>query len=170
MTTPYSSIYQIFTNKISDYDLLSLSDTQIDSQLQPLLLSATIRFKGCRNDLTQTDNVNNQFLVTLTYEEQEILANIMVLGWLSPIINNTMVLKQTLTDKDFQMTSQANQLKELRSLRNNVDMEIKQLIRAYTYDNPSLLGKLVYTETYAPITDYGIGGIGQLNGNYGEQV
>jgi hypothetical protein len=166
MSTPYSDIYNVFLGKVSDFDYSNLTDAQINAILLPYLQSSTIRFKQCVNDLTQMDNVNNQFLVTLTFEEENILAVSMVVEWLNPKINNTLMLKSTLTDKDFQMFSQANQLKAVQSLKRETITELQRLITAYSYSSTKLLQGLVTTESYPPITDYGIGG----NGNYGELV
>lgn len=166
MATPYSSINAIFLSKLTDYDFANMTDANLDAVLLQYLQSATVKFKHCINDLTM-DNVNSQFDATLTIEEQEILASLMIIEWSSSKINDTILMKATLTDGDFQMFSQANQLKAIMSLRQMFRNEANQLIRDYTYNGS--LTALVTTDIYPIVTDFGIGSNGG-NGTTDEQV
>lgn len=168
MATPYTLINAIFLSKVTDYDFAALTDAQLDSQLLTYLQSATVKFHHCNNSLV-LDNVNSQFDATLTIEEQEILAMLMVIEWMNSKINDTNLMKSTLTDKDFSMFSQANQLKAIIGARKELRGEIHELIRDYTYENQTLLSGLVTTESYPILSDYGIGGNGE-DGSTGQQV
>ena len=57
----------------------------------------------------------------------------MVVEYLRPIMISDDVTKQKLSDKDFKVTSQANQLKELRMLYKSMISEANKLITQYTY-------------------------------------
>jgi hypothetical protein len=140
MATPYSSLYSTFTSTISDYSFINLTDAQIDNILLPYLRGAVVRFDHCLQDLTM-DDVNTQFPnATLTLTEQEILSCYMAVLWIKPQIQNTLLLRQTMTDRDFNMTSQANQLKALQGLRKDMEAEAERLVLRYTYDNTDLGG------------------------------
>lgn len=74
-----------------------------------------------------------QFSAALTTLEEEILANMMVLEWISEKVHHSDLLEQTLGTRDFQLYSQANHLKELRELEDKIERKVDKLIVNYTY-------------------------------------
>ncbi|OMD71249.1 hypothetical protein BSK50_26385 [Paenibacillus odorifer] len=64
-----------------------------------------------------------------------ILGSLMVVEYYNPQINNLSLLKQSMSNKDFVMTSQANHLAGLRLLRTEKKNEINKFIIDYTYNN-----------------------------------
>ena len=138
MTTPYTAIYTSFLDKISDQYLASMVDEDLKTLLLKYLNNAVPKFHKCKNDLSQRTDENDGFVDNLTVEEIEILANLMVVEWLRPHVNNLELLKQALTPKDFKLTSQANHLKELQTLRRDAQAEISRLLVDYSYNNNSL--------------------------------
>ena len=138
MTTPYTAIYTSFLDKISDQYLASMVDEDLKTLLLKYLNNAVPKFHKCKNDLSQRTDENDGFVDNLTVEEIEILANLMVVEWLRPHVNNLELLKQALTPKDFKLTSQANHLKELQTLRRDTQAEISRLLVDYSYNNNSL--------------------------------
>lgn len=141
--TPYQTVYNAFLGKISDYSFANMSDTTLMNTMHNYLISACVKFKHCRQDLTQRDDANATFLITLTDEETEILSMNMVLEWLNGKVLDDKLLKPTLTDRDFNVYSQANQLREIRSAREALKKEVKQLIKDYVQTDPSdLIGQL----------------------------
>lgn len=138
MATPYMSIYSSFLSKISDIYLASLSDADLIEQLLKFLNASIPKFKKCKKDLSQRDDALNQFDEDLSDEEIEMLANLMVIEWLRPQINNLELLKQSLGSRDFNLFSQANHLKELQTLRKDTQAEIGKLLVDYSYNNNSL--------------------------------
>lgn len=136
MATPYININASFLSKISDPYLASLSDADLQEYLLKILISSIPKFKKCKKNLSSRDETG--FIEDLTDEDIEILANLMVIEWLRPQINNLELLKQALGAKDFQMFSQANHLKELQALRKDTQSEISKLLVDYSYNNNSL--------------------------------
>jgi len=136
MATPYKDVFASFLGKISDPYLADMTDNDIDAQLLKYLNSSIPKFRKCKQDLSLKDE--SGFTETLTGEEIEILANLMVVEWLRPHVNNLELLKQALTPKDFKLTSQANHLKELQTLRRDTQAEISRLLVDYSYNNNSL--------------------------------
>ncbi|HHU80515.1 MAG TPA: hypothetical protein GXZ35_04180 [Acholeplasmataceae bacterium] len=133
MATPYKDIFVSFLGKISDPYLADMTDNDIDAQLLKYLNSSIPKFRKCKQDLSLKDE--SGFTETLTDEEVEILANLMVIEWLRPQINNLEILKQALSPKDFTLRSQANHLKELQSLKKDAQSEISKLLVDYSYNN-----------------------------------
>ncbi|OME41506.1 hypothetical protein BSK58_14900 [Paenibacillus odorifer] len=79
-----------------------------------------------------------EFSSELTQEEIEIIALLMTVEWIRPRINNIELLKQSLNTKDWNFYSQANHLKELRTLKEETENEIDRLIVSYSYSNGCL--------------------------------
>lgn len=143
MSTPYSVVDNSFLNKITDDYLLTLQSEDLHSLINNYRKSAIPKFKQCKK-LHDRDDELEQFNQTLTDEEVEILANLMILEWLKPQINSIEVLKQTMSLKDYKMYSQANHLDSLIALKKVTYAEIDSLIVSYTYSSNSLndLGKV----------------------------
>lgn len=136
--TPITDVYDNFLSKISDYTLLSDTVTQsdIDDQLFGYFRTARTRFYRCKNSLdTVVDDVTGDinFTVDLNYFEVEILATLMLVEYIKPQIITSQTLRQALGDKDFAISSQASQLRELRLLQTELRAEASKLITEYTY-------------------------------------
>lgn len=135
MATPYNSIYESFLQKVQDYSFVSFSQDELETELAGYLKNAIPKFRRCKVNLSSRDEVAKQFTFDLTAEEIEILANMMVVEYLKPKVVSTENLKQTLSDKDFKMYSQANHIKELLSLYKIMKSEVEKMIVDYTYLN-----------------------------------
>jgi|SRR5690606_17270809 len=65
--------------------------------------------------------------------EIDILTHLMLVEYMKPQLIATEVMKQSLSDKDFKIYSQANQLRELNLLYRLIQREAKTMITEYTY-------------------------------------
>lgn len=131
--TPYSQIYEQFAQKISDIKLLSLSDEDIASMMYCWMRSACVKFLNSENDLTDRDDTLQQFNYDLPELDQEIIANFMVVEWLEPQLNSTLLTSQFYGSKEEKFYAQANQLEKLMSLSEKNQIKTKKLIRDYGY-------------------------------------
>jgi hypothetical protein len=140
--TPYSTLYDSFLSKITDYDLISQFDDDLETIMHKYLIGACAEFTQCKQDLTNRDDTLAQFNVTLTDLEIKIISTIMINEWLNPLINNIMLLKQYLSSSDFKAYSQSAHLKEIQSLKYNNQDEVEKLIGRYSYtgDLKSIFG------------------------------
>lgn len=138
METSYQTIFESFINKISDHKFLSLPDDRIEYLCQTYLTSAITKFRKCKKNLRDRDDFFQSFNFELDDKEIEILANLMIVEWLTPQIYSIMNLKQVLPDKEFKMFSQANHLAEIRALRESCREEADGLIIEYTYEEDDL--------------------------------
>lgn len=137
MSTTFEQIYDIFLSQIDDVDFLNYDED--DAYKLRYLLNSIPQFKSCRNNLT--DREQNGFSNTLTDEEQFILGNLMVLEYLKPRITSLKNISQSMSTRDFSMTSQANHLKQLSELKKDKSSEVDSLIISYTY-TPENVSKL----------------------------
>ena len=137
MSTSFDVIHNRFLPKISDYLLVNMESEDAVKLLDKYLFGALPNFKQC-SKLFSRDDVTREFNEELTDEEVEILANLMVLEWLKPIINNVDELRNRFSTKDYQFFSPANMIDKLVQLRKDTRKENSRLIVSYTYSTNSL--------------------------------
>lgn len=137
MATSLSEIYDVFLSKISDYSFLSPDVTaqEIDEELFGYFKSAKTKFHKCKNSLnTRMNELGEQEVESdLTDYEIEVIAKLMIVEYMTPQILSTEVIKQSLSDKDFKIYSQANQLRELKELYKLLQKEARKMITEYSY-------------------------------------
>lgn len=137
MATPYESIYNRFSQKITDFNLVEVDDYSLDEMLQGWLNSSIVRMRKCKNDLSLRDDEAQEFQADLSDLEIELLALGMVDAWLSQYINSTDNVLRMIGGKEEKWFSEANHLKELRETRDRNLLEIQKLHNYYTYTNSS---------------------------------
>lgn len=137
--TSVSEVFDNFLSKISDYSFLSvnITDDEINEELMGYLKSATVRFYKCNNNLkiVMNDEEEYMFVSELTPFEIEVLTVLMIVEYMKPQVLSSEVIKQSLSDKDFRIYSQANQLRELNLLYRMFRTEANKMITEYTYFN-----------------------------------
>ena len=133
MATPYSRIYERALAKITDYDLAFLPEDDFRSMLKGWLTSSVSKFRKCKSDLSNRDDELEIFNADLADEEIEILALLVVSEWLEPQVNSVLLTHQMFGGKEEKYYAQANQLSELKALRDNTRTEARKLMRHYTY-------------------------------------
>ena len=138
MATPFREVYERVYNKISDYSFTKLTKDEVEDVLESFLLSALVKFKTCKKDLSDRDLTLKQFNEDLTDEEQEILATLICVEYLTPKLITDELLQQRLSTKDYNLYSQANQIKEIRELRDKLKSEANQMMINYSYSKKSL--------------------------------
>lgn len=132
MGTPFTELYESVLTKIKDYDFLNLEESQVYEVLSDYLRPAIASFRDCKQDLSQRDKT--QFKCRLTDTEIEILSNYMVIAYLdSNYIRVPLALKQTLSSKDFNAFSPANQLEKLISMRETYRKDNETLLSRYRW-------------------------------------
>lgn len=135
--TSVSEVFDNFLSKISDYSFLAIdiTDEEINEELSGYLKSATTRFYKCKNSLkiVTNDEEEQMFISELTPFEIEILTTLMIVEYMKPQVLSSEVIKQSLSDKDFRIYSQANQLRELNLLYRMFRTEAGKMITEYTF-------------------------------------
>lgn len=134
MGTKMSTIYDTFLSKISDYKYLTMN--QIDAEIEFLkyFKSARAKFYKCKTSTKFIDESNPMELEgELTPYEQEIITKLMLVEYITPLIMSSEILRQSLSDKDFKIYSQANHLRELNLLYRLLQKEASKMITEYSY-------------------------------------
>lgn len=136
MATPYEDVYGVFLGKITDYSILNYDQQTLNDEMLSYLNSACARFESFEKEKADSrDDLMEEFTKTLSYTEIEILANLMLLSWVSPKINNIELLKIALNSKDYAMYSQANHLNTLINLKKTINKDCQYLMQKYSQKN-----------------------------------
>ena len=150
MGTQFTSVYNRFLGKITDDMYMELTPEDTLRDLQNLLLEAIPGFEFPRKRLdyvisVSTDGdgfqvpsiegtvfVDNSFFVEeLSTEEIDILAILMMNGWLQRQVTSIEVTRMKYSGTDFKMTSQANHLSKLLSLQKEIQRQSHHNQRLY---------------------------------------
>ena len=137
MATPYSKIYERALSKLTDYDLVSLPEEDLQLMLHGWLVSAIAKFRKCASDLSDRDDELETFNIDLVDEEIEILALLMVSEWLEPQVNSVLFTHQFFGGKEEKFYSQKELLSEIKALRDKTRTEARKLMRDYSYAHTS---------------------------------
>ena len=141
MPTPFDTVYNMFLPDITDGTFLDFEVDDREDILHDLLIKAITRFKACQKDLSDRDEVLKQFNETLTEEEIFILATCMKKPWFSNKIYNLELIRQRMSVRDWNLTSQAEHLLRLTVLNQELDKEISRMIVDYTVYNCKVNGE-----------------------------
>lgn len=131
--TSYNTVFNRFTQKITDYKLLKLSDDDVRQMMTGWLTSAVSKFRRCENDLSLRDDEIQTFKIDLLDIEIEILALLMIGEWLEPQLNSELYTSQFFGGKEEKFYAQSNQLDKLITLKHKTDIAAKKLMRDYGY-------------------------------------
>lgn len=133
MSTPYSTVYDSFLSKVTDYSYSNVTQDELESDLNKLLDSSISEFEYPKVNIRDKDNSLKMFNVDLGFDEIEILGYLMVDKWIDRQIYNLELFKQRFSTKDFSFTSQANHLDSLGDKQEKLQKKINTLKKKYSY-------------------------------------
>lgn len=133
--TSYSTIYERFLNRTTDFNLAELDDHTRDEMLKGWLNSAIANVRTS-SDLSRNDQ-DEMFDHDLENLDIELLAMGMTVAWLDQTLNSTELTLMMIGGKEEKFYSQSNQIAELRALRADTLREMRQLHTYNTYLNNS---------------------------------
>lgn len=136
MATPYETIYNRFSQKITDFNLVEVDDYSLGEMLRSWLATAIVNVRTS-SDLSDRDEENGCFNADLSDSDVELLAMGMTMAWIDQYLNSTENVLQFIGGKEEKYYSQANHIAELRALREDVRVEMKRLHSYATYINNS---------------------------------
>lgn len=136
MATSYNDIFTKFKDKITDPDLLILSNELQEEMMAALMSKAITRCKRvCRKtaNLTDRDKESMEFAEELPSEIVDIITEWMTVFWLEPYLNNIENLRNALSTKDFTVFSPANLLDKISSRYELARKHARSLTNDYSY-------------------------------------
>lgn len=99
------------------------------------LISAINKFDICTKDLYDRDDNNKNFNSDLSGIEKEILAELMLVEWQTKEVNNVEEMRLRLSNTDYKYYSESNNLSTKKSLRNETQENVNNLMVKYSYKN-----------------------------------
>lgn len=127
--TSFEKIYDRFLGKITDDYYLESSKEETIEDCYNILIDAIPYFEFPRFDIYNYDD--SGFAANLTPEEINILAILMVRAWVQRQVASIEVTRMKYSGSDWKMTSQANHLAKLQSLKENMGLEDRTAQRLY---------------------------------------
>lgn len=137
MATPYEKIYDRFSQKITDFNLIEIDDYSLEEMLHGWLSTAIVKMRKCQHDLSQRDEELQIFKEDLSDLEIELLAMGMLDAWVSQYLNSTENVLQFIGGKEEKFYSQSSHIAEIRSMKEENLREMNRLHNYYTYTNNS---------------------------------
>lgn len=141
VATSFGSIYKKFLNLIDDYELNLITDEELNEVLFGYLdMARSLSFPQCEKDLEQiTEDLGvGEFKADLTSQEQHILALGMKKAWFSSKLNSADLMAKEIGDRDYKTVQGTQYLKELSKLDIQIENEIYNYTRSYSWRNLSL--------------------------------
>ena len=134
MGTPLDEIFDRFYSLIKDTDLAKLSDEDLYKLTKVYYEMASTRFKECKNnlELVQDEEGNYYTIDKLTIEEQNIIAQGMILYWVESKANYNKLMKNQINTKDYNQLSNANVLLRLNELLDYYSKNFLRQRKAYS--------------------------------------
>ena len=134
MATPYEKLYENLLPKFRSYEIPLMSVEEVKDYLHDYLIPAISRFHVCRKDLSDRDDVLQQFNVQLSDTEIEILSNYLLIEYIdSEYIRVPSLLKVQLPSNDFKVFSPANFLDKLVAMHKTYVKENETLLSRYAW-------------------------------------
>lgn len=133
MATPKQKVYDKFLIQIQDLRLPKLSQEELNSYFNHLLEASISEFTDvCKQDLTYNET---EFISDLTLKEIMILSYGMVLFWIEPKMKSEKLLRQSIGDRDYKLSSNWQTLNQLIQLEAVTRQQLESEIVMYSYSN-----------------------------------
>ena len=134
MPTPYEKLYENLLPKFRSYEIPIMTQEEVKEYLHDYLIPAIARFHICRKDLSDRNDIQEQFNTELSDTEIEILSNYLLLEYLdSTYIRTPTLLKASLVSSDFNSFSPANMLDKLMDMHKTYLSENEALLSRYAW-------------------------------------
>lgn len=132
MGTPYQIVYDAFFSKIKEGFYSEIDTEEKDIELLALLNQAIPEFKYPKVDLEDRDEEKQEFKVTLTNAEVQIISEVLKLKWLEQKINDEELIKMQFSDHDYSLMSQATHLLRLITNQKEIELNLKRMQNRYS--------------------------------------
>ena len=132
MGTPIQDVFDKFMIQIDDDTKYYMEATLLDELLRLYLSKAISKFRDCQKELKIVDDY---FTEVLDDDEQFILAQFMVLQWLSPKILCNDNLTIQFSDVNYNQKNPASLLTSLKVMKREIEKALQRDLVEYSYKN-----------------------------------
>jgi hypothetical protein len=136
--TSFDEIYDLALTSFRDYKLNKLYDTSVTdfkNILQGYLFKAIPKFTNCKKNLEDFDSTTKIFNIELTLTEKVILSDFTVIEWMTPKILDITQMELHLSDTDFKIYSEQQNLKGKIEVQNILIERVEQQTTNYGIKN-----------------------------------
>jgi hypothetical protein len=152
MATKYKELYNSVYSKIKDYDFINMLEEDVDDILHDYIRPAIVAFEDCNQDLSDRNEIEQQFNIDLTDINFEILSNYMVIVYLdSTYIRTSLMLQAHMSTSDFHKYDNKDVLSKVIEVRDMYKKENKQWMINY-----SLRGESEFKQIYRDKGSYDV--------------
>lgn len=133
--TNVSDVYDLFMLTVTDYRLVTLLETSVpdfENYLQAWLEFSIVDFRVCDQDLN-FDRTTKLFPVVLSLENKVLLATLMMKFWLQKTVNDVTQFNLHITDRDFKVASEAQNLREKSNHLITIKEQCSQMLNDYAF-------------------------------------
>lgn len=152
LSIEYEEIQSAFLAKITDYQILELSNVEIQELMSDWLSAACSRPYIRRLFSSFTNNADDEMIAFELFNPndedadkdyvKEVLAKAMTIEWLEPKVKSLINISQMFGGKEQKFFAQSNHLSTLETLLNETKTETRKLIRDRGYiNNPYVNGE-----------------------------
>lgn len=136
MATPFSDVFDLFTQQIEDYRLIELynggaGEVNFNLYLLGFMTLAIPEFIGCTQNLSNRDDALKTFNFDMTEQNKKGLSKLMVKEWLGKEVKDILQMRWNITDRDFKHYSESQNLREKQSAYNMLNEECAQWLTSY---------------------------------------
>mgnify|MGYP006988826798 CR=1 FL=1 len=135
MATTFMDIYDRAIFRFMDYDFMRLDAQDREDVLDRYLLSTIGDISVIIPELMEFNRDTKTFTADLDNETIELLALGVDYYWFSAKVQNSELLRNSMSTKDFTYFSPANLMRELRNVRNDLKNEYKSMVTIYSYNH-----------------------------------
>ena len=141
MATPFALVYDAFYPQIKDYTLLQLAEEDEDAfyeELFGLLKNAIANFPPSHLDLYDYNESLQEFNISLSQADITVLSKLMLAEYMSPLILDETLTKQSLNSKDYRSYSQGKHMDSLLSVKEAIHDEANVTLSRQSYSIENL--------------------------------
>ena len=144
MSVSYDVFVGAFLSKITEFDLVNLTDVEREETVDGYMKRAISAFKkNCKYDLVTTSkDESREFDVDINDDSLDEIVDIvsegMVVQWLKPYVYKQELLENTLNMRDFSTYSPAELLMRIGNAFAKAQKDYTQMIREYSYNHGDL--------------------------------
>lgn len=144
MSIPYDWFTAAFLNKVSEYELLRLSDDERTAVVDDYMKKAIAAFRPmCQYDFSATaDDEKRAFDVEVDDSDLDEIVDIvsegMLVNWMKPYVYRQENLENALSTRDYSVFSPAELLNRISGAYDTVRKNFIQMMREYSYRHGDL--------------------------------
>lgn len=134
--TTLSEVYDLFMMTVTDYrliDLFNSSQEDFENYLQAWLEFSITDFQSVCDQSLDYDSGTKEFTVELSRDNKNILARLMTRYWLQKAVNDVTQFNLHVTDRDFKVASESQNLREKVAALNVLKEDCSQLMQDYAF-------------------------------------